>query len=73
MSQNKRFPNDLRPFRRKLFLGILAWMAFALIGGFIFEHTPMIKLVSIILTGGWCVLAFFMIKYMSYFISGKRE
>src|SRR4051812_35681251 len=72
MGLDEKPARDIRPFRRKMFLGVLAWMVFALIGGLLFEHTPVMKLVGIILLVGWCVIVFFIIKNMISFMSGRR-
>ena len=73
MGPNEKPLHEIGPSRRKLWLGMLAWMVFALAGGFLFEHTPVMKFVTIILVGGWCVLAFFSVRYMIHFIWGKRR
>jgi hypothetical protein len=65
-------PYDVRPLRRKLFLGALAWIGFGTIGGYLLKGTRAEEAVYILSVAGWFVLAFFTIIYMKRFIFGKR-
>ena len=72
MPQVDEPPSDIQPLRRRLFLGGLAWIGFGLAGALLFEDTPVMIVVTVILVLGWLALVFFSIRYMRHVFSDKR-
>ena len=64
---DERSKHNLLLLRKRIFLGGLGWIAFGIVGFYLFEHTSIMPLVVIVLFIGWLILTGLTIKYMALF------
>jgi hypothetical protein len=63
----------LRRIRKVFMLGIVTFILVGIVGGYLFEHTPMMRVVIVLLTVMWVALTLLALSFLYSVFFGGRE